>query len=177
MNECARRACIARAIIVKMPWRYWLATAHHFRMSSHPQRTTLASLRVVPSCGASGKESITQTPCYASNVLNSVFRSNLIFRTRSQPCTIRYLGRVAIPFCCVSSRPYRFFNVTRCLANCQNYIALVSGRATYLEYLSSGENRAGCADFVTSASTTFFNVYVRLPSASRVNMRCMAANS
>ena len=43
--------------------------------------------------------------------------------------------------CCVKSNPYLFFNVTRCL-----------------EYLSSGEKRAGCADFVTSLATTFFNV-------------------
>ena len=46
---------------------------------------------------------------------------------------------------------------------------------THLEYLSSGENRAGWADFVTSLPCTFFNVYTRLPSASRVYMRCMVS--
>jgi hypothetical protein len=43
--------------------------------------------------------------------------------------------------CCVKSSPYLFFNVTRCL-----------------EYLSSGENLAGCALFVTSPLAIFFNV-------------------
>ncbi|KAK0123990.1 hypothetical protein ONS95_008979 [Cadophora gregata] len=43
--------------------------------------------------------------------------------------------------CCVKSSPYLFFSVTRCL-----------------EYLSSGEKRAGCADLVTSPETTFLSV-------------------
>lgn len=46
-------------------------------------------------------------------------------------------------------------------------------RSTYLEYLSSGENLAGCADLVTSPSVIFFRVYWRLPLPSRVYMRCI----
>lgn len=52
-----------------------------------------------------------------------------------------YWPRTLRSFCCVKSNPYLFFNVTRCL-----------------EYLSSGENLAGCADLVTSPETTFFRV-------------------
>ena len=33
-----------------------------------------------------------------------------------------------------------------------------SVKLSYLEYLSSGEKRAGCADLVTTPSSTFFNV-------------------
>lgn len=44
---------------------------------------------------------------------------------------------------------------------------------TDLEYLSSGEKRAGCADLVTSPAETFLSVYRRLPVASTVYMRCM----
>lgn len=44
---------------------------------------------------------------------------------------------------------------------------------SYLEYRSSGLNLAGCADLATSPDTTFFSVYSRLPSALRVNMRCI----
>ncbi len=51
------------------------------------------------------------------------------------------LGHEMDILCCVKSNPYLFFSVTRCL-----------------EYLSSGENRAGCADLVTSPETTFFRV-------------------
>lgn len=58
-------------------------------------------------------------------------------RHRSQLCS----QKNANSLCCVKSNPYLFFSVTRCL-----------------EYLSSGEKRAGCADFVTSPETTFFNV-------------------
>jgi hypothetical protein len=61
--------------------------------------------------------------------------------------------------CCVKSNPYLFFSVTRCL-----------------EYLSSGENLAGCADLVTSPDTTLCRVYMRLPLASRVYMRCMLSD-
>ena len=42
-----------------------------------------------------------------------------------------------------------------------------------LEYLSSGENLAGWADFVTWPSLIFLRVYSRLPEASRVYIRCM----
>lgn len=44
-------------------------------------------------------------------------------------------------FCCVSKRPKRFFNVTR-----------------WRDHLSSGEKRAGCADFVTVPLRTFLSV-------------------
>lgn len=49
-------------------------------------------------------------------------------------------------------------------------------KAVYLEYLSSGEKRAGCADFVTSPSATFCRVYRRLPLESRVYIRCMVGD-
>jgi hypothetical protein len=42
--------------------------------------------------------------------------------------------------------------------------------------LSSGENLAGCADLVTSPDTTLCRVYMRLPLASRVYMRCMLSD-
>ena len=58
--------------------------------------------------------------------------------------------------CCVSKSPKRLFKVTRCR-----------------DHLSSGEKRAGCADFVTSPCRTFFSVYVRRPSGPRVYIRCM----
>lgn len=45
--------------------------------------------------------------------------------------------------------------------------------STNLEYLSSGENLAGCADLVTSPFRTFLRVYVRFPSLSRVYIRCI----
>jgi hypothetical protein len=38
--------------------------------------------------------------------------------------------------------------------------------STHLEYLSSGEKRAGWADLVTSPFRTFLRVYTRLPSLS-----------
>lgn len=60
-----------------------------------------------------------------------------IFSTGSTPTFFR----VGDLLCCVKSSPYLFFKVTRCR-----------------EYLSSGENRAGCADLVTSLPTTFFSV-------------------
>lgn len=41
------------------------------------------------------------------------------------------------------------------------------------DHLSSGENRAGCADLVTLPSTTFFKVYRRLPASSRVYIKCI----
>ena len=44
---------------------------------------------------------------------------------------------------------------------------------TNLEYLSSGENLAGCADLVTAPSRTFLRVYTRFPSLLRVYMRCI----
>lgn len=51
---------------------------------------------------------------------------------------------------CVRSRLKRFLIVTRCR-----------------EYLSSGEKRAGCADFVmTPEPVTFLSVYIRWPFAS-----------
>jgi hypothetical protein len=53
----------------------------------------------------------------------------------------RALEKKVHSLCCVKSNPYLFLSVTRCL-----------------EYLSSGLNLAGCALFVTSAPTTFFNV-------------------
>ena len=46
---------------------------------------------------------------------------------------------------------------------------------TYLDHLSSGENLAGCADFVTSPSAIFFSVYMRFPFPSSVYMRCILA--
>lgn len=45
----------------------------------------------------------------------------------------------------------------------------------YLEYLSSGENLAGCADFVTTPSRTFFRVYTLFPDSSSVYIKCMLA--
>jgi hypothetical protein len=46
-----------------------------------------------------------------------------------------------VPSTCVINSPNLFFNTTLCL-----------------EYLSSGLNLAGCADFVTTPSNTFFRV-------------------
>ena len=66
------------------------------------------------------------------------------------------LNAVQNLLCCVINSPYLFLSVTRCL-----------------EYLSSGENRAGCADFETSPETTFLSVYWRTPFESRVYMRCI----
>jgi len=45
--------------------------------------------------------------------------------------------------------------------------------STDLEYLSSGENLAGCADFVILLSSIFFSVYCRCPDGVRVYMRCI----
>lgn len=75
--------------------------------------------------------------------------SNLLYYPQSQHTSITLTRHKASTeaetressLCCVKSNPYLFFNVTRCL-----------------EYLSSGENLAGCADFVTSPVTTFFSV-------------------
>ncbi len=81
--------------------------------------------------------------------------------------------------CCVRSRPYRFFNVTRCL----KFVLMNFGNhhpesLSYLEYLSSGENLAGCADFVTVLSRTFLRVYILLPvTGSSVYMRCIFARA
>ena len=59
---------------------------------------------------------------------------------------------------CVISSPKRRRSVMRCR-----------------DHLSSGEKRAGCADFVTWPSSTFFSVYRRpVPLASGRYMRCIA---
>lgn len=62
--------------------------------------------------------------------------------------------------CWVNSRPYLFFKVTLCLRNHQSRFPppYTVGHMPYREYLSSGENLAGCADLVTSLPTTFFKV-------------------
>ena len=87
-------------------------------------------------------------PNYSSQT-PAPFRADIYFLAASpiiMSVFLRSRDQEFIP-CCVKRRPYRFFNVTRCLTTWASFHWLY-GHETHLENLSSGENLAGWADLV-----------------------------